>query len=48
MSKPIRSYPESERAKVVARRLQNKTGGCGYWAAIDYQNKKAKKINAVS
>lgn len=39
MSKSIKSFPVSERPKVVARRLASKTGGLGYLAALDYQNK---------
>jgi hypothetical protein len=35
VSKSIRSYPESERQRVIVRRLKGNTGGLGYWAAID-------------
>lgn len=42
MSKGISNYPEYARADIVARRLRNKTGGLGYLAALDYQNRKAK------
>ena len=35
MSKSIRSYPKSERAKVIQRRLGNSIKGLGYWAAHD-------------
>lgn len=37
MAKAIRSYPQSERKSVIARRMERKTGGLGYWAAVDAQ-----------
>jgi hypothetical protein len=37
MSKAISSYPQSERRAVVSRRLDRKSGGLGYWAAMDAQ-----------
>lgn len=43
MSKPIRSFSETARPAVVARRLLNKEHGLGYWSAVDYQTAKAKK-----
>ena len=35
MSKAISSYPESEKAGVISRRLKNKAGGIGTLAAQD-------------
>ncbi len=35
MAKSLRSYPESVRREVIARRLQSNTKGLGYWAAVD-------------
>jgi hypothetical protein len=37
MSKPIKSYPREQRASVIERRLKEKKGGIGYWAAVDAQ-----------
>ena len=45
MTKPIKSYPEAERPKVIARRLKNKTGGLGYLSAVEAE-KKMKKLVA--
>lgn len=42
MSKGLASYPENERARVVERRLKQKSGGNGYLAAVDYQARKPK------
>ncbi len=42
MSKPIASYPHSERAEVVARRIAQNSGGLGYWSAMGY----AKAVKA--
>jgi hypothetical protein len=39
MSKAIRSYPYGERITVANIRINNKTMGLGYWAAVDYFNK---------
>ncbi len=36
MSKSIASYPHSERAEVVARRIAGNSGGLGYWSAMGY------------
>jgi hypothetical protein len=49
MSKSIRSYPQSERRVVIARRLQSKTSGLGYWAAVDAQKRQGevKKVEVV-
>lgn len=35
MSKAIRSYSYYDQKKVIQRRLQGKTFGIGYWAAVD-------------
>lgn len=34
MTKSIASYPEHQRAAVIARRLKNKTDGSGYHSAV--------------
>lgn len=49
MAKSIRSYPASERRAVIARRIDRKSGGLGYWAAIDAQKHQggAKKKEVV-
>jgi len=39
MTKAIRSYPKSEQIEVANKRVNNKTMGLGYWAAVDYFNK---------
>jgi hypothetical protein len=36
MSKSLRSYPESERAKVAFHRVEEEKGGLGTLAAMDY------------
>jgi len=36
MSKPIRSYPESERYFVAKRRVDGRHGGLGYLSAVAY------------
>jgi hypothetical protein len=43
MSKAIKSYPESQRKAVVARRLASNTGGLGYLAAQDAQMREIRK-----
>jgi len=49
MSKAISSYPQSERRAVVSRRLDRKSGGLGYWAAVDAQKHQGqvKKVEVV-
>jgi len=49
MSKAIRSYPQSERRNVITRRLERKSGGLGYWAALDAQKLQGqvKKVEVV-
>ena len=37
MSKPIKSYPHEQWIEVIERRLKEKKGGIGYWAAVDAQ-----------
>jgi len=48
MTKAIRSYPESERAKVAARRLNGKDKGLGYWAAKDFEKARSEKKGTKS
>lgn len=49
MSKSIRSYPQAERRSVISRRIDHKSGGLGYWAAVDAQKHQgeAKKVSVV-
>jgi hypothetical protein len=49
MSKSIRSYPQSERRSVITRRIERKTSGLGYWAAVDAQKHQGqvKKVSVV-
>jgi hypothetical protein len=49
MSKAIRSYPQPERRGVISRRLERKSGGLGYWAALDAQKHQGevKKVAVV-
>lgn len=42
MSRAIRSYPVEQQKAVVERRLRNKTGGLGYFAALNWTPKKAQ------
>jgi hypothetical protein len=44
MSKSLRSYPLSERGKVIARRLAQSIKGLGYWAAKDAEKKVGKVV----
>ena len=39
MTKSISSYPEAQQRVVVERRLRNKSGGSGYWAAVQAAEK---------
>jgi len=44
MTKPLRSYKdEKQRKEVIKRRLDEKRGGLGYWAAVDATTPKRKK-----
>jgi hypothetical protein len=49
MTKSIASYPQSEKRVVISRRLERKTGGLGYWAALDAQKRQGqvKKVEVV-
>jgi hypothetical protein len=49
MAKSIRSYPQPERRSVISRRLERKSGGLGYWAAVDAQKHQGqvKKVEVV-
>jgi hypothetical protein len=40
MSKGLRHYKDGEVRDVVMRRMKNKSGGCGFFAAADYYDKK--------
>jgi hypothetical protein len=44
MSKAIRSYPKNERLEVALRRIQEKKGGLGFFAAVDYFKAVDKKL----
>lgn len=39
MAKSLRSMSSEERSRAIERRLKNKTGGLGYWAAVDAKKK---------
>jgi hypothetical protein len=39
MSKPLRSMSDHERIRTILRRLSEKKGGLGYWAAVDAEKK---------
>lgn len=39
MTKPISSYPEDQRRRVIERRLKTKSSGSGYWAAVQAAEK---------
>lgn len=39
MTKPISSYPEAQRRSVIERRLKQRSGGSGYWAAVQAAEK---------
>jgi len=43
MTKAIRSYPKEQQAEVVKRRLAEKTGGMGNWAAKNWPGEQEKK-----
>ena len=42
MSKSLSSMTKSEELKAIERRLREKKGGLGYWAAVD-ASKKVRK-----
>ena len=44
MTKAIRSYPKNERLEVALRRIQEKKGGLGFFAAVDYFKAVDKKL----
>ena len=44
MSKALKSYPERDRYVIIERRIQSKTMGLGYWAAMDSKLPKVKKV----
>jgi hypothetical protein len=44
MSKPISSYPESERTQVALRRVKGNTGGIGYLSAVGYLARAGMKV----
>ena len=39
MSKSLKSMSAEERKQAIDRRIRNKTGGNGYWAAMDAKKK---------
>lgn len=43
MTKALRNFPEPERAAIAKRRREAKTGGNGFWAAMDYEASKDRK-----
>lgn len=44
MTKALRNMTKQEQEKAIARRLQSKTGGLGYWAAVDARKKQAQPV----
>ncbi len=44
MTKAIRSYPKNERLEVALHRIQEKKGGLGFFAAVDYFKAVDKKL----
>ena len=50
MTKSIRSYPQPERRNVISRRLERKSGGLGYWGAMDARERQGevKKVEVVA
>lgn len=36
MTRALRSYPASQRFEIARRRIAAKTGGLGYFAAVDF------------
>ena len=46
MSKPIKSYSDSEKKAVIARRINSKSGGLGYISAVEAEKKIAAKVKA--
>jgi hypothetical protein len=43
MTRPLKSYPESERPAIVARRIREDAGGLGTLAAKDFEKARIKK-----
>ena len=44
MTKSLRSYPKNERLEVALRRIKEKKGGLGFFAAVDYFKAVDKKL----
>jgi hypothetical protein len=44
MTKAIRSYPKNERLEIAMRRIREKKGGLGFFAAVDYFKAVDKKV----
>jgi len=43
MSKGLRNMTEKERKEAIKRRINSRTGGIGYWAAVDAIKEKEKE-----
>ena len=43
MTKPLSSFPESERENIARRRVAKATGGIGMLAAVDFLNQKKER-----
>ena len=48
MSQGLRKMTEDQKKRAITRRLKHKTGGLGYWAAIDAQKFYAGSLKQVS
>lgn len=46
MSKALRRMTQAERQRAITRRLKEKKGGLGYWAAVDAFARRKKKEGA--
>jgi len=44
MSKSIKSIPVDVRFVAIQRRIRNKTGGLGFWAAVDAARRLGQKV----
>jgi hypothetical protein len=47
MTKALSSYPENERHNVARRRIQGKSGGLGYLAAVDFLKRQGVHVESV-
>jgi len=45
MTKSLRSIPSGQRQAAIDRRIKSKSGGLGYWAAVDALKKIGNKAS---